>query len=117
MVPLYAAGALPVSFSPENTSVTTSDSAQTVAMKLQLEETLDIDYFVYHVICDSPIRLVSAVHGETQLGRDKTEMITLLPDPTELRIPIILVYLPLRSLPTPKREPMRSRWSRRTVVC
>ena len=71
MVPLYAAGAQPVSFSPENTSVTTSDSAQTVAMKVQLEETLDIDYFVYHVMCDSPIRLVSAVHGTTQLGRDK----------------------------------------------
>ena len=71
MVPLYAAGAQPVSFSPENTSVTTSTSAQTVAMKVQLEETLDIDYFVYHVMCDSPIRLVSAVHGTTQLGRDK----------------------------------------------
>ena len=67
MVPLYAAGAQPVSFSPENTSVTTSDSAQTVTMKVQLEETLDIDGFVYHVICDSPIRLDSAVHGTTQL--------------------------------------------------
>ena len=56
MVPLYAAGAQPVSFSPENTSVTTSNSAQTVTMKVQLEETLDSDYFVYHVICDSHIR-------------------------------------------------------------
>jgi hypothetical protein len=56
MVPLYAAGALPVFFSSENTSVTTSNSAQTVTMKVQLEETLDSDYFVYHVICDSHIR-------------------------------------------------------------
>lgn len=70
MVPLYAAGAQPVSFSPANTSVSTSASAQTVSMKVQLEETLDIDYFVYHVICDSPIQLVSAVHGTTPLDKD-----------------------------------------------
>lgn len=63
MVPLHAADTLPVSFSPENPSVTKSTSDQTVTMKLQMDGTQTIEGFLYVIVCDSPIKIDSVTIG------------------------------------------------------
>lgn len=73
LVPLHASDTLHVTFSPEIPTVMASEADQTVTVKLLLDEKQDIEFFIYHVICEDPIDLISAVHGTTEMNYESTD--------------------------------------------
>lgn len=70
MVPLHAANALAVSFSPESPSVAVSDTDQTVNVKVQLSGTQTIDAFIYYIVCDLSIEIESVSIGSITINKE-----------------------------------------------
>lgn len=70
MVPLHAANALDVSFSPKSPSVAVSDADQTVTIKVQMSGTQTIDAFIYHIVCDRSIEIASVSIGSITIDKE-----------------------------------------------